>query len=192
MKWNEVTWYSRALAIFVFFVVVPIISFYLGVQYESVNQENKNNILVNDSLNNSGATTPIEQNPQEKIQMLRHIGISVSDIQNTLKLRDPSGIDITETSCSEEGPIMSPDGDVVQKGGGVESCTINAPLLKLNKTYSFSVIGRPGPESPLRISIVKIYETNFGTNGINSTTTEEIINDTISSGEIKSYTVLAE
>ena len=31
---NKVTWYSKLLAVFVFFVIVPLVSFYLGSYYE--------------------------------------------------------------------------------------------------------------------------------------------------------------
>ena len=31
---NKVTWYSKLLAVFVFFVIIPAVSFYLGSYYE--------------------------------------------------------------------------------------------------------------------------------------------------------------
>lgn len=33
IQWNRVTWYSWWLAIFLFCVVIPALSFYIGVQY---------------------------------------------------------------------------------------------------------------------------------------------------------------
>ena len=36
IKWNEVTWYSRLLAIILFLGVIPALSFYIGVQYQEV------------------------------------------------------------------------------------------------------------------------------------------------------------
>lgn len=33
IKWNEVTWYSRLGAIFLFLGVVPVLCFYIGMQY---------------------------------------------------------------------------------------------------------------------------------------------------------------
>jgi len=38
MKWNEVTWYSRLLALFVF-LSLPFLGFYLGMQYQSTISE---------------------------------------------------------------------------------------------------------------------------------------------------------
>jgi len=34
IEWNRVTWYSRLWAIFVFLLVVPVVAFYIGTQYE--------------------------------------------------------------------------------------------------------------------------------------------------------------
>ena len=35
MKWNEVTWYSRMIAIVIFVGVLPTLSFYIGMQYKA-------------------------------------------------------------------------------------------------------------------------------------------------------------
>jgi hypothetical protein len=34
IKWNEYTWYSKSLAAIFFIIVMPIWTFYIGVQYE--------------------------------------------------------------------------------------------------------------------------------------------------------------
>lgn len=34
IQWNEITWYSRLIAIVIFFGVVPAVSFYIGTQYQ--------------------------------------------------------------------------------------------------------------------------------------------------------------
>ncbi len=34
IEWNRITWYSRLWAIFVFLLVIPVVSFYIGTQYE--------------------------------------------------------------------------------------------------------------------------------------------------------------
>jgi len=34
IKWNKVTWYSKLGAIILFILVVPILTFYIGTQYE--------------------------------------------------------------------------------------------------------------------------------------------------------------
>jgi hypothetical protein len=34
IEWNRVTWYSRMWALFVFLLIIPVISFYIGTQYE--------------------------------------------------------------------------------------------------------------------------------------------------------------
>ncbi len=39
IKWNEVTWYSRWGAIILFLVVVPMLCFYIGKQYEAIVSE---------------------------------------------------------------------------------------------------------------------------------------------------------
>ncbi|HVM73765.1 MAG TPA: hypothetical protein VMU13_02740 [Candidatus Paceibacterota bacterium] len=36
IKWNEVTWYSRLLAIILFIGVIPTLFFYIGMQYEAI------------------------------------------------------------------------------------------------------------------------------------------------------------
>lgn len=42
IKWNEVTWYSRLGAIMLFLVVVPTLSFYIGMQYGALLETNRN------------------------------------------------------------------------------------------------------------------------------------------------------
>ncbi len=39
MKWNEVTWYSRIGAIILFVGVLPVLTFYIGMQYEKLLQQ---------------------------------------------------------------------------------------------------------------------------------------------------------
>ncbi len=34
IKWNQVTWYSRLLALVLFLGVVPMVAFYIGIQYQ--------------------------------------------------------------------------------------------------------------------------------------------------------------
>jgi hypothetical protein len=34
IKWNKVTWYSRLLALILFLLVIPVLTFYIGTQYE--------------------------------------------------------------------------------------------------------------------------------------------------------------
>ena len=34
IKFNEVTWYSKLAAILVFLLVLPILTFYIGTQYQ--------------------------------------------------------------------------------------------------------------------------------------------------------------
>ena len=41
IKWNEVTWYSKLGAIILFILVVPVLTFYIGRQYEAVVELNK-------------------------------------------------------------------------------------------------------------------------------------------------------
>lgn len=45
MKWNEVTWYSKLGAIILFIGVVPVLTFYIGMQYGSY-QEQMNNLKI--------------------------------------------------------------------------------------------------------------------------------------------------
>lgn len=33
IEWNRVTWYSKLGAIILFFVVIPVLAFYIGEQY---------------------------------------------------------------------------------------------------------------------------------------------------------------
>ena len=35
IKWNEYTWYSKTLAAIFFIIVLPILTFYLGTQYQA-------------------------------------------------------------------------------------------------------------------------------------------------------------
>jgi len=39
IKWNEVTWYSKFLAIIFFLGVLPVLAFCIGMQYEEVTKE---------------------------------------------------------------------------------------------------------------------------------------------------------
>jgi len=34
IKWNEITWYSRMATIVVFVGIMPVVNFFIGVQYE--------------------------------------------------------------------------------------------------------------------------------------------------------------
>ncbi len=38
IQWNRVTWYSWWLAIFLFCVVIPALSFYVGIEYQKTVQ----------------------------------------------------------------------------------------------------------------------------------------------------------
>lgn len=38
IEWNKVTWYSRWGAVILFLVVVPVLSFYIGTEYEALRQ----------------------------------------------------------------------------------------------------------------------------------------------------------
>lgn len=35
VQWNKVTWYSKALAVILFLIVVPLLSFHIGRSYEA-------------------------------------------------------------------------------------------------------------------------------------------------------------
>ena len=37
LEWNQVTWYSRMAAIIIFVGVIPVLNFYIGVQYQETN-----------------------------------------------------------------------------------------------------------------------------------------------------------
>ncbi|NTV44851.1 MAG: hypothetical protein HGA67_04170 [Candidatus Yonathbacteria bacterium] len=37
--WNKVTWYSKALALIVFLVAIPVVAFYVGAVYGAAQQE---------------------------------------------------------------------------------------------------------------------------------------------------------
>jgi hypothetical protein len=55
MKWNEITWYSRLGAIVLFLGVVPMVVFYIGVQYGQL-------IELQNNVSRSGLLlTPIHQ-----------------------------------------------------------------------------------------------------------------------------------
>jgi len=49
IKWNEVTWYSRLLAILLFLFVVPYLTFYIGREYQKTFEVNAD-ILSNYSI----------------------------------------------------------------------------------------------------------------------------------------------
>jgi hypothetical protein len=36
IKWNEVTWYSKLLAVILFIIIIPLWAFYLGIQVGEV------------------------------------------------------------------------------------------------------------------------------------------------------------
>ncbi|MES2623539.1 MAG: hypothetical protein V4576_04005 [Patescibacteria group bacterium] len=45
-QWNQVTWYSKLGALIVFLLVIPILSFYVGTQYERTQQTLKNQSIA--------------------------------------------------------------------------------------------------------------------------------------------------
>ncbi len=34
LEWNRVTWYSRLWALLVFLLIIPVLAFYIGTQYQ--------------------------------------------------------------------------------------------------------------------------------------------------------------
>ncbi len=56
LKWNEVTWYSKLIAIIFLFAIYPALAFYIGTQYElavyiqQLNLHIQNSSLVSDSV----------------------------------------------------------------------------------------------------------------------------------------------
>lgn len=36
IQWNKVTWYSKLAAIIVFILIVPLLTFYIGMRYQEV------------------------------------------------------------------------------------------------------------------------------------------------------------
>lgn len=36
IKFNEVTWYSKLAAVILFIILLPILTFYIGMQYQQV------------------------------------------------------------------------------------------------------------------------------------------------------------
>lgn len=70
MKWNEVTWYSRLLAIIIFIAVLPAMAFYVGTKYQetadilsrthsvSVTAEDFTPVTASSTDNSSVATSP--------------------------------------------------------------------------------------------------------------------------------------
>lgn len=62
IKWNEVTWYSKLLAVLLFIFVLPTWTFYLGNEYGETNQTQSSTIEVGrenkNSLNEDALTPP--------------------------------------------------------------------------------------------------------------------------------------
>ena len=46
IKWNEYTWYSKLLAAIFFIIILPIWTFYIGMQFESVKNLSIQNLIV--------------------------------------------------------------------------------------------------------------------------------------------------
>ncbi|HZS42898.1 MAG TPA: IPT/TIG domain-containing protein [Candidatus Paceibacterota bacterium] len=62
IKWNEYTWYSRLAALIVFILLLPILTFYLGVQYQKtadVLSLSANAPLPAGNYSNSGGSIPV-------------------------------------------------------------------------------------------------------------------------------------
>ncbi|MBC7766839.1 hypothetical protein H7Y21_02505 [Arenimonas sp.] len=36
IQWNKVTWYSRLAAIILFILLIPMLTFYIGMKYQEV------------------------------------------------------------------------------------------------------------------------------------------------------------
>ncbi len=91
MKWNEVTWYSKLLAAIFLFIVWPVLTFNIGVEYQKTvdtldkaddllkapviipnsktNEGNEENMLVESGIKGMvtiGPTCPVERVPQEE------------------------------------------------------------------------------------------------------------------------------
>ena len=41
IEWNKVTWYSRLISLVVFLLVLPLLTFYIGIQYEKTDSESR-------------------------------------------------------------------------------------------------------------------------------------------------------
>lgn len=65
IKWNEVTWYSRLGAIILFIGVVPVLSFCIGVEYESVlASQEQNKAIVSVSATYPPSIPPLASSTQ--------------------------------------------------------------------------------------------------------------------------------
>lgn len=78
MKWNEVTWYSKLGAIILFIGVVPVLTFYIGMQYGSYQEQMDNiKVVVIDTPKTDTSSpeedldiiTPDKPSPQEEEQV---------------------------------------------------------------------------------------------------------------------------
>ena len=72
IKWHEVTWYSKLGAIVLFCGIVPALAFYIGMQYQSVQQNNflpsETKLESNSQTNTLPLTTaPIGQNHSDPL-----------------------------------------------------------------------------------------------------------------------------
>ncbi len=59
MKWNEVTWYSKLGAAILLFAVLPLFSFYIGSEYQKLNQQSENTTTT------PSYSAPIVETPAE-------------------------------------------------------------------------------------------------------------------------------
>lgn len=94
---NKVTWYSKLAAVFVFFVIVPCVSFYLGSYYEQTK------ILIKN--------TPTTYNDVNVKNVQPVLPVNKANIKTPIKPTTNIGI-----ACTMEAKLC-PDGSYVGRTG---------------------------------------------------------------------------
>ena len=94
---NKVTWYSKLAAVFVFFVIVPLVSFYLGSYYEQTE------ILIKNISTKPNVVNPKNSQP-------------IAPINKTNSIIPIKPIKIQGVACTMEAK-QCPDGSYVGRTG---------------------------------------------------------------------------
>jgi len=107
IKWNEVTWYSKLLAVILFLLVVPYLTFYIGKEYQKTFDVNDlySNINSTPKLTNNNSVEKLKTSssttegityefkvPEEFTKIVENVG---DDSQTTLYLANEEKLSFT-------------------------------------------------------------------------------------------------
>jgi hypothetical protein len=76
IKFNEVTWYSKLAAVIVFLVIVPILAFYIGTQYQEIKDSNS---IVAPAQNHTPAVSEKNNGPKDVTSVAKSVLVALKN-----------------------------------------------------------------------------------------------------------------